>query len=186
MPARAHSSTTKRQPVIASTATIVFFIASGARNARTVARLAGRIRLVSGFLRELCEVIEFGAGADGAAVLAEIRRMPQLLDRRTLKRDDVEDRVVRGSWRRLVYGRPPAADGTIDSAGLLASEWLAERMKSPRLQGSSASVPLLEVAHALIDAHAPVRQAAGCLTVSGHKERAACASARHGAPRGAT
>lgn len=78
------------------------------------ARLAERIGLASGFLRELCEVIEFGAGADGAAVLAEIRRMPQLLDRRTLKPDDVEDRIVRGSWRRLVYGRPPAADGTVD------------------------------------------------------------------------
>ncbi|MDX6324801.1 MAG: hypothetical protein QOK15_1155 [Nocardioidaceae bacterium] len=80
----------------------------------TRARLAERIRLVSGFLRELCEVIEFGAGADGALVLAEMRRMPQLLDRRTLKADDVEDRIVRGSWRRLVYGRPRAADGTVD------------------------------------------------------------------------
>jgi hypothetical protein len=38
----------------------------------TRARLAERIRLVSGFLRELCEVIEFGAGADGALVLAEM------------------------------------------------------------------------------------------------------------------
>jgi hypothetical protein len=65
----------------------------------TRARLAERIRLVNGFLRELCKVIEFGAGAGGAAVLAEMHRMPRLLDRRTLKVDDVEDRIVRGSWR---------------------------------------------------------------------------------------
>ena len=54
-------------------------------------RLAERIRLVSGFLRELTEVIEFGATPEGAALLAEMRRMPELLARRALKVEDIND-----------------------------------------------------------------------------------------------
>ena len=78
------------------------------------ARLAERIRLVSGFMRPLCEVIEFGANAEGAAVLAEMRRMPQLLAARRLKAADIDERLVHGSWRRLVYGQPAPADGVAD------------------------------------------------------------------------
>jgi len=66
------------------------------------ARLAERIRLVSGFIGPLCEVIEFGANAEGAAGLAEMRRMPQLLAARRLKAADIDGRLVHGSWRRLV------------------------------------------------------------------------------------
>ncbi|MGB0093309.1 MAG: hypothetical protein WBP81_12375 [Solirubrobacteraceae bacterium] len=46
------------------------------------ARVSERIRMVSGFARELCEVIELGSNADGEPVLREMRRMPWLLDRR--------------------------------------------------------------------------------------------------------
>ena len=78
-------------------------------------RLSERIRMVSGFLRELCEVIELGSNAEGERVLAEMRRMPWLLDhRRKLKASDIDEGLVRGSWRRLVYGGPAAADGTVD------------------------------------------------------------------------
>jgi TnpA family transposase len=77
-------------------------------------RLAERIRLVSGFLRELPEVIEFGATPEGAPVLAEMRRLPQLMGRRKLKASDIDGGLVRGSWRRLVYGQPPPTDGAID------------------------------------------------------------------------
>ena len=68
------------------------------------ASLAERIRLVSGFIRPLCEVIRFGANAEGAAVLAEMRRIPQLLAARKLKAADIDGALVHGSWRRLVYG----------------------------------------------------------------------------------
>ena len=40
------------------------------------ARLSGRIRLVSGFLRELCGVIDLESNAEGRPVLREMRRMP--------------------------------------------------------------------------------------------------------------
>jgi len=77
------------------------------------ARLSERIRLVSGFLRELCEAIELESSTEGGPVLREMRRMPELLNpRRKLTAGDIEDRLVRGSWRRLVYGQP--ADGTVD------------------------------------------------------------------------
>ena len=75
-------------------------------------RLSERIRLVSAFLRELTEVIEFGASPEGAPVLAEMRRLPKLMGRRKLKAEDIDEGLVRGSWRRLVYGQP--ADGTVD------------------------------------------------------------------------
>jgi TnpA family transposase len=77
-------------------------------------RLAERIRLVSGFLRELTEVIEFGATPEGMPVLDEMRRLPELLGRRKLKAEDVNGSLVGGSWRRLVYGQPAPADGTVD------------------------------------------------------------------------
>ena len=41
--------------------------------------------------------------------------MPWLLDRRrTLTAQDIDGSLVRGSWRRLVYGQHAAADGTVD------------------------------------------------------------------------
>ncbi len=80
----------------------------------TRARLAKRIRLVSGFVRPLCAVIEFGANPAGAAVLREMRRMPQLLAASKLKAADIDGRLVHGSWRRLVYGQPAPVDGRVD------------------------------------------------------------------------
>jgi TnpA family transposase len=78
------------------------------------ARLAERSRLAGGFIKPLCEVIEFGANAEGATVLAEMRRMPRLLAAHRLKTADIDERLVHGSWRRLVYGRPAPAAGAVD------------------------------------------------------------------------
>jgi hypothetical protein len=78
------------------------------------ARMSERIRMVSGFLRELCSTIELGANAEGEPVLREMHRMPWLLDRRALKASDIDDSLVRGSWRRLVYGKPPLSNGILD------------------------------------------------------------------------
>ena len=47
-------------------------------------------------------------------MLREMHRMPWLLDRRPLKASDIDDSLVRGSWRRLVYGTPPSPDGIVD------------------------------------------------------------------------
>jgi len=77
-------------------------------------RLAERIRLVSVFLHELTEVIEFGAAPEGAPVLDEMRRLPALLGRRRLKAGDINERLVHGSWRRLVYRHPAPTDDTVD------------------------------------------------------------------------
>jgi TnpA family transposase len=75
------------------------------------AKLSERARLVSGFLRELCEVVELGSNAEGEPVLGEMRRMPFLLDhRRKLKASDIDDSLVSGSWWRLVHGQAGVVD----------------------------------------------------------------------------
>jgi hypothetical protein len=57
-------------------------------------------------------VIEFGANVEGATVLAEVRRMPQLLAAHRLKTADIDERLVHRSWRRLVYGQPAPSMGS--------------------------------------------------------------------------
>ena len=79
------------------------------------AGLARRILVVSGFLKSLTETIEFGATAEAAPVLAAMRRMPALLtSRRKPTVADIDETLVQGSWKRLVFGSPPAPDGAID------------------------------------------------------------------------
>ncbi len=79
------------------------------------AGLARRIVVVSGFLKSLTEVIEFGATAEAAPVLAAMRRMPALLrSRRKPTVADIDETLVHGSWTRLVFGSPARPDGTID------------------------------------------------------------------------
>ncbi|MBJ7611391.1 MAG: DUF4158 domain-containing protein [Candidatus Dormibacteraeota bacterium] len=76
------------------------------------AGLASRIAMVSGFLKTLTEVIEFGASAEADPVLAAMKRMPQLLrSRRKPTVDDIDETLVQGSWKRLVFA---PADGAID------------------------------------------------------------------------
>ena len=70
------------------------------------AKLATRIVTVSGFLKVLTEVIEFGASEDGKDVLAAMKALPKLLDgrrRRELTAADVNAELVRGSWTSLVF-----------------------------------------------------------------------------------
>jgi TnpA family transposase len=79
------------------------------------AGLARRIVVVSGFLKTLTEVIDFGASAEAAPVLAAMRAMPALLgSRRRPTVADIDEALVQGSWKRLVFGSPPAPDGPID------------------------------------------------------------------------
>ncbi|MDQ3642634.1 MAG: Tn3 family transposase [Actinomycetota bacterium] len=60
-------------------------------------------------------MIHFGATAEAAPVLAAMQRMPVLLaSRRKPTVADIDETLVQGSWKRLVFGSPPAAGGTID------------------------------------------------------------------------
>ena len=80
-----------------------------------LAGLATRILMVSGFLKTLTDVIEFGASAEAAPVLAAMRRMPALLrSRRKPTVSDIDKTLVQGSWKRLVFGSPRPVDGAID------------------------------------------------------------------------
>jgi hypothetical protein len=48
-------------------------------------------------------------------VLTAMRRMPALLrSRRKPAVDDIDETLVQGSWKPLVFGSPPPADGAID------------------------------------------------------------------------
>jgi len=72
------------------------------------ALLATRIAMVSGFLKTLTAVIDFGASADAVPVLAAMQQMPDLLRRRReLTVQDIDESLVQGSWKRLVFGSPP-------------------------------------------------------------------------------
>jgi hypothetical protein len=78
------------------------------------AQLATRIATVTGFLKTLARVIEFGSNADAQPVLDEMKRMPALLRARKLTSADIDGSLVHGSWKRLVFGAPPDADDTAD------------------------------------------------------------------------
>ncbi|MDP1846378.1 MAG: Tn3 family transposase [Solirubrobacteraceae bacterium] len=78
------------------------------------AQLATRIATVTGFLKTLTGVVEFGATADARAVLGEMQRMPELLRSRRLTSADVDGSLIGGSWKRLVFDAPGLPDGAVD------------------------------------------------------------------------
>ena len=74
----------------------------------TRALLATRIAMVSGFLKTLTGVIDFGSSAEAARVLAAMQQIPDLLRRRReVTAADIDASLVHGSWQRLVFGSPP-------------------------------------------------------------------------------
>lgn len=84
--------------------------------------LAGRFATVRPFLPRLMATIEFGATADGAPVLAAMRKLGQLITARSTKvgarwldARAVDHDLIGGAWARLVYpaGRP---EETVDRA----------------------------------------------------------------------
>jgi TnpA family transposase len=79
------------------------------------ALLAERIATVSGFLKTLTTVIEFGANAEAQRVLAAMKTLPRLLDGRKKKvtGDDIDVALVSGSWKRLVF-RAGSHGSTVD------------------------------------------------------------------------
>ncbi|HEY6315515.1 MAG TPA: hypothetical protein VIY52_32570 [Streptosporangiaceae bacterium] len=81
--------------------------------------LAGRYTTVSGFLKLLPKVIEFGANAEGAAVLAAMKALPDVLAYRSrltaplVPAPAIEHSVVNGPWKRLVFGHPEHEGGAV-------------------------------------------------------------------------
>jgi TnpA family transposase len=82
--------------------------------------LVGRYTTVSGFLKLLPKVIEFGANAEGAAVLGAMRMLPDVLAYRSrlpaplIPRGMIEAQVVNGTWKRLVFGHPAREGGAVN------------------------------------------------------------------------
>lgn len=88
------------------------------------AELVGRLTTVSGFLKQLTTVIEFGANAEGEQVLAAMRSLPMVLAHKTRKLpaplvpgELIDPAVVTGGWRRLVFGHPAREDKSVDRRG---------------------------------------------------------------------
>ena len=79
--------------------------------------LLGRYQTVAGFLKMLPSVISFGATAEGAPVLAAMRALPDVLAYRgklpapLIPGRLIDEGVVNGPWRRLVFGHPAHVAG---------------------------------------------------------------------------
>ncbi len=78
------------------------------------AELLMRHATVRPFLPILTEVIEFGAVEGGQLVVEAVQRLPQLLGRKKVRRDEITAGLVTGSWRRLVYADPNGEPGLVD------------------------------------------------------------------------
>lgn len=76
---------------------------------------AERIATVSGVLKTLTTVIEFGANAEAQQVPVAMKTLPRLLDGRKKKvtEDDIDVAPVTESWRRLVF-RAGSHGSTVD------------------------------------------------------------------------
>jgi len=91
------------------------------------AEMASRYPTVSGFIKMLTGVIEFGANAEGAAVLAAMQRLPDALayrshthTARVLPLRLIDASVVSGVWKRLVFGHPARTDKLADRNAYVA------------------------------------------------------------------
>ncbi len=72
---------------------------------------------MSGFVKQLTTVIEFGAHAEGEQVLTTTRSLPAVLTYKGHKLpaplvpgELIDPAVVTGGWKRLVFGHPARED----------------------------------------------------------------------------
>ena len=90
-------------------------------NEQRLEELAGRLATVRVFLPPMMRTVVFGATADGAAVLAAMKTLGELMSTKSklpaswLDARQVDHDLIGGGWKRLVYreGRP---DETVDRA----------------------------------------------------------------------
>jgi TnpA family transposase len=78
------------------------------------AELVKRYATVRPSLPMLTAVVPFGATEAGALVLVAARSLPDLAGRKRVRPDEVDESLVAGSWRRLVFSGPGLAAGTVD------------------------------------------------------------------------
>ncbi|MFI6182986.1 Tn3 family transposase [Nonomuraea sp. NPDC051191] len=78
------------------------------------AMLVGCFAMVRPFLPQLCEVIQFGATAEGRPVLAALRTLPSLMGRKRVTPEEINASLLIGSWRRLVLRAPHLQEGQVD------------------------------------------------------------------------
>nr|WP_055501706.1 DUF4158 domain-containing protein [Nonomuraea pusilla] len=87
------------------------------------AMLVGRFAMVRPFLSRLCEVIQFGATAEGRPVLAALRSLPALMGRKRVTPAEIDTSLLAGSWRRLVLREPHLAEGLVDWKAYAFTPW---------------------------------------------------------------
>ncbi|SNT47897.1 Tn3 transposase DDE domain-containing protein [Streptosporangium subroseum] len=78
------------------------------------AMLVSRFATVRPFLPRLCEMVQFGATAEGKPVLAALRTLPGLMGRKRVTPDEIDISLPAGSWRRLVLRAPHLEAGLVD------------------------------------------------------------------------
>src|SRR5205807_4849259 len=78
------------------------------------AELLKRHQTIRPFLLVLTEAIEFGAVEGGHLVVEAVRRLPELLTRKKVWRDEVTSGLVTGAWKRLVYANPNGDPDVVD------------------------------------------------------------------------
>ncbi|MFI6449755.1 hypothetical protein [Kitasatospora sp. NPDC050543] len=88
----------------------------GDEDAEWRAALASRYGTVRGFIRLLVETVDFGAVEAEAPVVRALKQLPHLVGRRKVAASEVEQVLVTGSWRRLVFANPDVAPGCVEKA----------------------------------------------------------------------
>ena len=78
------------------------------------AELVKRYATVRPFLALLGDVLPLAATQAGAPVLTAVRRLAQLIGRKRVRRDEVIEAVVTGSWSRLVFASPDLPPDSVD------------------------------------------------------------------------
>ena len=78
------------------------------------AQLVNRFNTVRPFLAVLTDVVRFEATAEGAPVLAGLRKLPGLIGRKKVTPEEIDTELLVGSWRRLVLSAPHLEAGSVD------------------------------------------------------------------------
>lgn len=78
------------------------------------AMLVTRFGTVRPFLKLLVKVVDFDATPEGEAVLAALKRLPDLMGRKKVGPAEIDTGLLTGSWRRLVLSAPHLEPGTVD------------------------------------------------------------------------
>ena len=86
----------------------------GHPDAGTRTEMVNRYATVRLFLPMLTEVLPLGATDAGRAVLAAAQTLPELLGRKRVRGGQVDEALVTGSWRRLVFANPDLPEGVVD------------------------------------------------------------------------